>query len=315
MMQTAQSAHREHKTEHLDETMNVLHTFINGEEIFAKNVQPQQTLLEFLRGRGLTGTKLGCGEGGCGACTVMVSHWDEAASAPKHRAVNACLAPVCSIADAAVTTVEGIGSKRTGLHPVQQKLSDSHGSQCGFCTPGIVMSMYALLQNDSKPSMTQIEHALDGNLCRCTGYRPILQAFSAFSADGGASEGSPAETEVQEAIAKTCDAQFPDALKKVVPGNSSICGDRVTWHRPASLASLLQIKAAHPECKIVTGNSEIAIEALFRNAQYGVLVSPSLVPELHTVRPLQKNELEGLEIGVATTLTDMMKVCKEAMAT
>ena len=98
---------------------------------------------------------MGCGEGGCGACTVMVSTMEN--SRIQHISVNACLAPICSLHGAAVTTVEGIGSTKTKLHQVQQQIADNHGSQCGFCTPGIVMSMYTLLRNTPKPSMQDIE--------------------------------------------------------------------------------------------------------------------------------------------------------------
>ena len=94
----------------------------------------------------LCGTKLGCGEGGCGACTVMVSRMDRTRSSLDHLSVNACLAPVVSVHGQAVTTVEGIGEAKGRLHAVQQRLAESHGSQCGFCTPGIVMSMYTLLR-------------------------------------------------------------------------------------------------------------------------------------------------------------------------
>ncbi len=109
---------------------------------------------------GLTGTKLGCGEGGCGACTVMVSWLQEGMVI--HAAVNACLAPLPSVDGMAVTTVEGIGSTRTQLHPVQERIARAHGSQCGFCTPGFVMSMYALLRNCPTPSERQIEGAFEG---------------------------------------------------------------------------------------------------------------------------------------------------------
>uniref|UniRef100_A0A3B5AEM3 Xanthine dehydrogenase n=1 Tax=Stegastes partitus TaxID=144197 RepID=A0A3B5AEM3_9TELE len=140
---------------------------------------PEMNLLTFLRRKlGLTGTKLGCAEGGCGACTVMLSRYDPASD---HYAVNACLAPVCSLHLVAVTTVEGIGSVARKLHPVQERLARSHGSQCGFCSPGIVMSMYALLRNRPTPRMADVEEAFQGNLCRCTGYRPILEGFKTFT--------------------------------------------------------------------------------------------------------------------------------------
>ena len=112
--------------------------------------------MQFLRNDlGLYGTKLGCGEGGCGACTVMISHMEN--EKIHHNSVNACLAPLCGMHGTAITTVEGIGSTRTKLHAVQQKLADAHGSQCGFCTPGIVMSMYTLLRNNPCPKMEDIE--------------------------------------------------------------------------------------------------------------------------------------------------------------
>ncbi|KAJ8045584.1 Xanthine dehydrogenase [Holothuria leucospilota] len=99
----------------------------------------------------------------------------------RHIAVNACLAPICSVNGKAVTTVEGIGSTKTTLHPVQERLAAAHGSQCGFCTPGIVMSMYTLLRNNAKPSMDDIFETMQGNLCRCTGYRAILEGYRTFS--------------------------------------------------------------------------------------------------------------------------------------
>ena len=120
------------------------------------NPDPKTTLLAYLRDDlRLCGTKLGCGEGGCGACTVMVSYLED--SGLHHISVNACLAPLCSLHGMAVTTVEGIGSTRSKLHQVQQRIADAHGSQCGFCTPGIVMSMYTLLRNNPTPKMEDIE--------------------------------------------------------------------------------------------------------------------------------------------------------------
>ncbi|RXG71937.1 Glyceraldehyde dehydrogenase small chain, partial [Armadillidium vulgare] len=145
-------------------------------------LDPDFTLLQYLREKlRLPGTKYGCGEGGCGACTVMVSKYFPQTGQVKHYTVNACLAPIATMHGLAVTTTEGIGSTRTKLHPVQERLAKAHGSQCGFCTPGFVMSMYTLLRNNPKPSMEEIEENLVGNLCRCTGYRPILEGFRTFT--------------------------------------------------------------------------------------------------------------------------------------
>lgn len=156
--------------------------YVNGKRHVLPNGAGEWTLLQYLRHVGLSGTKLGCGEGGCGACTVMVSRRNVWTDRIEHRAVNACLCALYSVENCHVITVEGIGNLRKGLHPVQEKLAHAHGSQCGFCTPGFVMSMYALLRSKHEtPTEEDIEEALAGNLCRCTGYRPILDAFRVFA--------------------------------------------------------------------------------------------------------------------------------------
>ncbi|KAI0525010.1 hypothetical protein KFK09_004400 [Dendrobium nobile] len=156
--------------------------YVNGIRRVLPDGLAHLTLLQYLREINLTGTKLGCGEGGCGACTVMVSDYDRSARKSVHYAVNACLAPLYSVEGMHIITVEGLGSCQSGLHPVQEALAQAHGSQCGFCTPGFVMSMYALLRsNKVPPSEEQIEECLSGNLCRCTGYRPIIDAFRVFA--------------------------------------------------------------------------------------------------------------------------------------
>ncbi|KAF7288036.1 hypothetical protein GWI33_000090 [Rhynchophorus ferrugineus] len=165
----------------MEQSTSALTFFVNGKKIQDDQVDPEQTLLQYLRTKlRLCGTKLGCGEGGCGACTVMVSRYDRDNRKEVHIPVNACLAPVCSMHGMAVTTVEGIGSTRTRLHPVQERIAKAHGSQCGFCTPGFVMSMYTLLRQMPKPNWDDLEEAFQGNLCRCTGYRPIAEGFKTF---------------------------------------------------------------------------------------------------------------------------------------
>ncbi|XP_057953561.1 xanthine dehydrogenase 1-like [Malania oleifera] len=156
--------------------------YVNGVRRVLPDGLAHLTLLEYLRDIGLTGTKLGCGEGGCGACTVMISYFDQNLKKCVHHAINACLAPLYSVEGMHIITVEGIGNCRHGLHPIQESLAQSHGSQCGFCTPGFIMSMYALSRSSqTPPSEAQIEESLAGNLCRCTGYRPIVDAFRVFA--------------------------------------------------------------------------------------------------------------------------------------
>lgn len=174
---------------------------LNGERVELTNPSPQLPLIYFLREHArLPGTKLSCGEGGCGACTVVLCSRPLDHTTPPddgsvrsdvsvhYRAVNACLFPVCALDGMAVTTIEGVGSTVTSLHAVQRRLADSNGTQCGFCTPGWIMNMYELLRthdvtsgSSTRLTRRSVEDHFDGNLCRCTGYRPILEAFHSFA--------------------------------------------------------------------------------------------------------------------------------------
>jgi aerobic carbon-monoxide dehydrogenase small subunit len=150
---------------------------VNG-EAHAASVEPRVTLADFLREQcGLTGTHLGCEHGVCGACTVLVDG----------AAVRACLMFAVQAAGAEVTTIEGIGSPDGDLSPVQAAFRDCHGLQCGFCTPGFVVSVTAFLRDNPHPTDQQMREALSGNLCRCTGYQGIVQAVR--QAAGAAARG------------------------------------------------------------------------------------------------------------------------------
>ncbi|EAZ28862.1 hypothetical protein OsJ_12899 [Oryza sativa Japonica Group] len=170
---------------------------VNGERYEAVGVDPSTTLLEFLRTRTpVRGPKLGCGEGGCGACVVVVSKYDAVADEVTEFSASSCLTLLGSLHHCAVTTSEGIGNSRDGFHAVQRRLSGFHASQCGFCTPGMCMSIYSALAKADKASgrpapptgfskitAAEAEKAVSGNLCRCTGYRPIVDACKSFAAD------------------------------------------------------------------------------------------------------------------------------------
>lgn len=165
--------------------------YINGRKTVISNPNPHWTLLDYVRAQpNLKGTKLGCGEGGCGACTVVLQVADRQSEKRriKHLSVNACLFPLVGIDGKHVITIEGIGNVDRP-HPLQERIAKLHGSQCGFCTPGIVMSLYAVVRNSYNPETQrfhlsareiEMEGHLDGNLCRCTGYKPILQAAKTF---------------------------------------------------------------------------------------------------------------------------------------
>ena len=137
------------------------------------------TVLEYLRGHErLTGTKEGCAEGDCGACTVVIAEPDGAGGL-EHRSVNACIQFIGSLHGRQLLTVEHLRQADGSLHPVQQAMVDHHGSQCGFCTPGFVMSLYAAWRTQAVASRQGLKDWLSGNLCRCTGYGPILDAGEA----------------------------------------------------------------------------------------------------------------------------------------
>ncbi|RUS88161.1 hypothetical protein EGW08_004058, partial [Elysia chlorotica] len=285
---------------------------------------PEMTLLTYLRTRLLlTGSKLGCGEGGCGACTVMVSryspHTDQSMALTlraTHYSVNACLAPICSVHGLAVTTVEGIGSL-SNIHPVQERIAKFHGSQCGFCTPGIVMSMYTLLRNNPSPTTKELQENFDGNLCRCTGYRSILDGFRTFTKEFTCGMGSQCcqnksngdilgpQLSTLRPFDPTQEPIFPPELKvkhqKYHEVSLRFAGPRVTWVRPTSLDELLELKKSHPKARFVVGNTEVGIETKFKNQMYSVLVSSSHIAELTTV---EDTDL-GLRVGGSVTLSQL----------
>jgi len=166
-------------------SIRTLRFFRRGQPVSLRNVPPQRTLLELLReDLGCTGTKEGCGEGDCGACTVVLGEPDGSGGV-QLRAINSCIRLAHSIDGMALWTVEDlcadalVGVAEGQLHPAQQALIDCHASQCGFCTPGFVMSLFALYENHNTAAgltRQQAQRDLSGNLCRCTGYRPILEA-------------------------------------------------------------------------------------------------------------------------------------------
>ncbi|XP_067682373.1 xanthine dehydrogenase/oxidase-like [Haliotis asinina] len=321
-----------------EEVTDQLIFFVNGLKIVEQNPDPRATLLQYLRNTlRLTGSKLGCGEGGCGACTVMVSRYNSQTDTVSHYSVNACLAPICSLHGLAVTTVEGIGSTKTRLHPVQERLANAHGSQCGFCTPGIVMSMYTLLRNNPQPTQQQIEDNFDGNLCRCTGYRPILQGFESFTKgvcgmgkaccmngngptlNGAHSNGS--NNGVSTSLANGVNTMpydpsqepiFPPELKtRFRTFETSLCykTDGMTWYRPVCLEEVYDLKAKFPHAKMVIGNTEVGIEIKFKKMDYPVLIAATHVQELMDIRASDT----GLIVGASVTLSSLQTALTTAV--
>lgn len=146
--------------------------FILNAESIEVEIEPHLTLLQLLRDKlELTGTKEGCGMGECGSCTVLIDG----------RTVNSCIFPALEVEGKKVTTIEGLTDPQGNLHPIQKAFIDYGAVQCGFCTPGMVLSAKALLDENPKPTEEEIRHGIAGNLCRCTGYLQIIQAIKAVS--------------------------------------------------------------------------------------------------------------------------------------
>ena len=232
------------------------------------DVSPTRTLLDWLREeRGLTGTKEGCNEGDCGACTVMVTDGEGA------KALNACILFLPQLDGRAVRTVEGLAGPGGQLHPVQAAMVEHHGSQCGFCTPGFVMSMAAAHRNGERDHAT----ALAGNLCRCTGYAPILRAAEAAA-----------------------DLPVPDWLAEdaVFAGAGQAGGDAL---RPRSGDELATLYAAQPQATLVAGATDV-----------GLWVTKALRDLDPVIFLAGCDDLKGIEIGAAEirigAMTDMNAV-------
>ena len=304
--------------------------YVNGVEVRERfnTCEPDQTLLEYLRREmNLCGTKLACGEGGCGACTVMVSEMRNGAVV--HSSVNACLTPVAAVENCLVTTIEGIGARKDQLEVVQEEMIKAAGAQCGFCTSGMVMTMYTLLRNNPTATMKEIHQgkfsyqdifltspvlALQGNLCRCTGYRPILEAAKnakdrLCSLGEKCCRNNNAETmeSSQNSSFKPNSASqepiFPPALRLIKAKPKVFAGNKIKWLVPTSLDQLLALKSEHPDAKLITGNTECRLEQKFRKIDYPVQIFTRHVPELCQI----SFDDENITFGSATTITEIKK--------
>jgi xanthine dehydrogenase molybdopterin binding subunit/xanthine dehydrogenase small subunit len=277
---------------------------LNGATVAVRGVAPTTTLLAYLRDRGLTGTKEGCAEGDCGACTVALIDRDGAGVAT-YRAVHACISFVPMFAGRAVVTVEG-GGTREDPHPVQAAMVRAYGSQCGFCTPGFVASMFEGYYRDDVPREGP-EHAaaarvaladqLSGNLCRCTGYRPIRDAMLSAHAVRCEREARGDAPDLFQLRLRQTDATVP-ALDYAAVGGRFL--------RPARLDELLRVRAAYPDAVLVAGATEVGVEHNKKGRALPLLVSTEGVAELRAVRRVEGSFV----IGGAATLTQVAEATK-----
>jgi xanthine dehydrogenase small subunit len=267
---------------------------LNGAPVEVTGAAPQTTLLDWLReARGLTGTKEGCAEGDCGACTVVVA--EPRGECLAWQPINACIRFLPSLEGKAVFTVESLRGPDGALHPVQQALVDAHGSQCGFCTPGFAMSLFALYKNDAAPTRDAICDALSGNLCRCTGYRPIIDAAQRMYAlepprDWRAAASAAAVASERELATRLAGLQRTGTFECEARGQR--------WIAPRTLAGLTRACAERPDARLVAGATDVGLWVTKQHRQLGDIVYVGDVAELRSI----ERGAAGLSIGAAVTL-------------
>ncbi|CAM8662650.1 XdhA Xanthine dehydrogenase, iron-sulfur cluster and FAD-binding subunit A [Comamonadaceae bacterium] len=258
-----------------------------GEIVTLHGVPPTRTLLEVLReDLHCTGTKEGCNEGDCGACTVVVG--ESVNGELRTKAVNSCIKMAHSLNGKALWTVEDIATDDGRLHPAQEAMVQCHGSQCGFCTPGFVMSLFDLYRQHAHAGapITRDDalHALSGNLCRCTGYRPILDAAQTML-------GQPA-VDMHEAETLSKLELLTQEVRGLEPDSSYIS--------PTTLPALLAARAQHPEAQIVAGCTDVGLWVTKMHKDFSRVLDVTQVAELRRVEQYPHH----IAIGAAVTLTD-----------
>lgn len=270
---------------------------VNGESRDLDGVPLHTNALDFLRSCGMTGAKEGCAEGECGACAVMVARpARDGSGSTEWTAINSCLVPVASLDDQEVVTSEGLGTPDR-LHPVQQEMAVRGGSQCGFCTPGFICSMAAEFYRSDRVATPGVEpcdeyrgengfdlHAISGNLCRCTGYRPIKEAAFAL--------GEPA---VDDELAARRQKQAP------AQAATRLADEEAVFVRPANLAEAFILLQEHPGAVVVAGSTDWGVEVNIRGRRASAVVAIDRLPEL---RGFTIGDDE-VRIGAALTLTEI----------
>ena len=277
---------------------------LDGEVVELENVDPTRTVLQFLReDLHRTGTKEGCAEGDCGACTVAVAEVNSDSDELSIKAINSCIQFLPTIDGKELITVESLAGADAALHPVQQAMLNEHGSQCGFCTPGFVMSLFALFKTNAAPSRQEIDDALAGNLCRCTGYRPIIAA--ARSMYGLATSESRGDWlrrphglsgESVGRIGRLRELARAEALDIDTAGRR--------FYAPTDLASFANFYAQNPDATILAGGTDVGLWVTKQHRELDCVLYAGRVAELNELTVSE----ERIDVGAAVTLADVMPV-------
>ena len=295
-----------------DDYSNKLLFWLNGEKIEITNPDPTILLVDYLHSIGLTGTKVACGQGGCGACTVMLSSYDASTDNFFHCPINSCLRPLCAVDNCIVTTTEGIGNVHHGLAPAQYCIAKNNGSQCGFCTPGFVMNTHSYLQQHPQATQDELDKIYGGNLCRCTGYRPILTGVRTLASDYKPECDKSQECLIDPSFSVTLKKEAMKFDLKLMPELNMptrllhFTGKNREWIRPNTLEQVMRIKkhcveVSSPEnVKLVFGNTASAI---YPNENSFYLIDISRIPELNAL--IKKDD--GITVGATTSIQKLLE--------
>ena len=261
------------------------------------DVAPDRTLLDVLReDLRCTAVKEGCASGDCGACTVAVAEAEQGGRL-HWRAINSCIRLAHSVEGMAVFTAEDIAGEGGRLHPAQRAMLECHGSQCGFCTPGFVMSLFALHRQRDGAAVSRDEalHALSGNLCRCTGYRPILDA---------------AQTMHHWPDVPLDESGLLQQLKLLAQDGRAPAADSASnfYATPTTLAELLRLRAAHPQALIAAGTTDVGLWVTKQHRRFGQIIDVTRVTELRRI----ERGAHSLSIGAAASLTEAFDALAES---
>ncbi|MBI5216783.1 MAG: xanthine dehydrogenase small subunit [Ignavibacteriae bacterium] len=261
----------------------------------SSHITPTTTVLNWLRSLpDFKGTKEGCAEGDCGACTVVLGELTNDGTL-RYKSVDSCLVFVPMLHGKQLLTVESLKNENDELHPVQQAMVDEHGSQCGYCTPGFVMSLFSLYQNHEHPTREQIEDSLTGNLCRCTGYRPIIQAAATACVQYVDDEFSNLKPQTSK------------LLLEIPKGSIQIKTSKQTYLKPASLGEAITLKHQHPDAIVISGATDIALRVTKRHELLKEIIDVSDVWEL---KEWSENE-SSLTIGAGLCLNDVKQIVEQ----
>ncbi|MEL7185805.1 MAG: xanthine dehydrogenase small subunit, partial [Pseudomonadota bacterium] len=265
---------------------DVIRFVLDGEVVKARDVDPTRTVLQFLReDLSRKGTKEGCAEGDCGACTVVVAD-----AHGEMRAINSCIQFLPTLDGKQLFTVESLANGKQ-LHPVQAAMVRNHGSQCGFCTPGFVMSLFALYETNPKPTRIEIDDALAGNLCRCTGYRPIVSAaLEMQSLDG---ESPAVERDQLAALGR-------DEML-------AIEHDGRRFFAPRTVAEFATVYGEHPDATILAGGTDVGLWVTKQHRELATVIYTGQVADMQRIDIAAGH----IDFGAAVSLTDVMPVMME----